>query len=571
MKITTVPVSILLIAGLSSVPLLASSAAATQPGQAGQITPRPFPSSFAGDLPYDVNTAQVGKLLAAGGAGPQTAGVLAAQREFDILAWQAFLALNWPVKADANPPKGTPITSPIGQPRWSFWRPSPSIFLPDGAQPAPWNAAVAGQALNQGTFTLKKTKAAWRQHAAAEDNFEAFSGPLVDQNGKWVRYEALVNHEEFDYIRSNELYSIDGQIRFSQAGKLVGFPVNAGNLRHGAIEIKLAWKEMGPNDDPRRFYTARVKVKVSEAGHENGDAQYRTITAGLVGMHISMRTQSSPQWIWSTFEQIDNVRQNPIDPAHPQGALSHANFMNPALKDAPVNLLPPMNAPQSAGKGNYTTWYESLTTTPVQVARIALPTQPGLNDLDAQMAAAAAALNTQVQALLRKQGSVFQYYELIGTQWPLNPKAMAFPGGDDSAPESIKHKVPGNMVPTFLVNTTMETYFQKDSQAAGPLEQDDRLPAGSVLDPTIVRGTESCSGCHFSAGIALGYKKAADGSRLLVDGKPIPIFGQNSHFGHVGDADFSWMLQLEAQAPNDTPANKIPPGNKLPIKVNVQP
>jgi hypothetical protein len=51
-----------------------------------------------------------------------------------------------------------------------------------------------------------------RQHSTrADQNFQAFSGPLVDQNGKWVRYQILVNREEFEYIFENELYSQDGR------------------------------------------------------------------------------------------------------------------------------------------------------------------------------------------------------------------------------------------------------------------------------------------------------------------------------------------------------------------------
>ena len=37
------------------------------------------------------------------------------------------------------------------------------------------------------------------------------------------------------------------------------------------------------------------------------------------------------------------------------------------------------------------------------------------------------------------------------------------------------------MLPVFLVNTTMETYFQKGTEPTGALEQDDRLPAASLV------------------------------------------------------------------------------------------
>ena len=29
---------------------------------------------------------------------------------------------------------------------------------------------------------------------------------------------------------------------------------------------------------------------------------------GLVGLHIAHKTQHAPQWIWSTFEQVDNYK-----------------------------------------------------------------------------------------------------------------------------------------------------------------------------------------------------------------------------------------------------------------------
>lgn len=180
-----------------------------------------------------------------------------------------------------------------------------------------------------------------------------------------------------------------------------------------------------------------------------------------------------------------------------------------------------------------------------------VPTQGSLNPFDSQLSRSAQELNSQVQQLLKKQSSVFQYYELIGTQWPLHPNAPAAPGGEGSAPESITHKTPGDVVPVFLVNTTMETYFQKGRQPAGPLEQDDRLaPNAPPIDKTEIFGTESCVGCHYSAGICIGFKHNSDGNYEIdkATGQRIPIFGQNSHFGKSGSANFSWLLQIEARS-----------------------
>jgi hypothetical protein len=181
-----------------------------------------------------------------------------------------------------------------------------------------------------------------------------------------------------------------------------------------------------------------------------------------------------------------------------------------------------------------TTWKESVTRTPVQVTRVIPLDQPTQD------------LNTEVQAILGANNSVLRYYELIGTQWPVHPNAPAFASGAGSAPESIIYKMPGNVIPVFLVNTTMETFFQKGIQPAGPLEQDDRLAPGSPpIDCTPVFGTESCTGCHFSAGANLGFRKdPASGARM-------PIFGINGHFGKTGSANFSWLLQIEARSTHD--------------------
>jgi hypothetical protein len=195
------------------------------------------------------------------------------------------------------------------------------------------------------------SKSAWRQHTTAGSNTEAFGGPLVDQNGNWVRFQMRVNHEEFDYIYKNGLYSLDDQISFSHRpdNNHVELPLNEGSSKHGAMEIKLAWKELGTGDDPNRFFTRKLSAQVSEPlGPDGKPAKPRKFLAGLVGMHIAMRTQSSPEWIWATFEQIDNVP----DPDHP---VAHPSFYNPhPSKPLPENQLPPANAVQDPDTGVYT-------------------------------------------------------------------------------------------------------------------------------------------------------------------------------------------------------------------------
>ena len=221
------------------------------------------------------------------------------------------------------------------------------------------------------------------------------------------------------------------------------------------------------------------------------------------------------------------------------------NFNNPDEPTKLVNVMPPMNAPPNAD-GKFTTWDEKKTTNPVQLTRV-VPIPP-----------ATAALNESVRSLLKAAGSAFQYYELIGTQWPIQPGYPAFPGGAGSAPESIKFKVPGRVVPVYLVNTTMESYFQVGEQVAGPLEEDDRLPQGFWADDptekvtpdrTKVFGTESCVGCHYSAGATVAFKRDENGKLIRDDtGLLVPIYGENGNFGQTGNAHYVWQLQLKARS-----------------------
>jgi hypothetical protein len=495
-----------------------------------------FTGPLSPEMPLDVDAAKLKTALALdlqiAAAQPPTEEMRVArsQRLFDIFSWQVFLALNWPADASGAPDRNKTL-SDTGPRVWDYWIEPSAVFKLDGGEPDAWPRDLLAA-----RTPLLRTKAAWSTTVRADQNLQAFSGPLVDQNGKWVRYQVKINRAEYDYIVSNKLYNLDGQIAFSREN-VVSFPTaDSATRSRGAIELKMAWKEMGPNDVPSRFYVVRGEVKNNDTG------QFEPRTLGLVGMHIAMRTKSSPQWIWATFEHVDNVNANEAEAGMTTaGKVTplRANFNNASLPTMIPNVLPPRNAvidsktglprPPAAGE-TADGWLESSTIKPVQVTRV-IP-----------IPAATAQVNAEAQAILRSvgpRGSVFQYYELIGAQWPVFPGSSAFPSGNGSAPESIVHKTPGSMVPVYVANTTMETYFQTGVQPAGPLAQDDRLAPGVVADTTQVFGTESCVGCHYSAGIAVGSR--------MVNGQKVPIFGINSNDGRTGSANYSWLLQMEAK------------------------
>ena len=514
-------------------------------------------------LPYDVDYKLLYPLT--GGPGVLEGNIPEAQRLYDTFAWQAFTALNWPALPDGSPDLSKTIADSTAPRVWMGWRSNESVFKPDGSPPEPWVSAK--QLTKKDHFLWRFSKMLNERRSPANeltpevelaDFVQAFTGPLVDLNGKFVRYESYINKPIFDYIVSNELYNQEGQVKFvSTNGQKIQFPIGNGigdgqDPKYGSMGIKLAWKQLGDNDIPSRFFTLKAIV-VSTSFDEQGNMvkSKSEQTMGLVGMHVTALTKSAPNWIWSTFEHVDNVIANDLETGtamngKPQRV--HPSFNNIGNPTKPVNILPPMNAPRNA-KGGFTTWDEKKTTNPVQLTRV-VPIAP-----------ATQALNREFQAKLKELGSVFQYYELAGAQWPVNFNIMtppAFVGGANSAPESILFKVPGRVVPVYVVNTTMESYFQKGNQVAGPLEEDDRLPQGFFADKpaeqvtpdrTLIFGTESCVGCHYSAGAVVAFKHDENGELMRdpATGLKIPVYGGRGNFGSNGDSDYFWQLQLKAR------------------------
>lgn len=149
---------------------------------------------------------------------------------------------------------------------------------------------------------------------------QAFTGPLIDQNGNFVFYEILIDPNEVSYLCETKLYNINGQIAFASSGGKVNMPSGRPQQNgSGSFELKLAWKVMEPGkDDESRFFVEDARIM--DIGPD-GKPIERNVKVGLVGMHIGHKSETSAQWIWATFEQVDNLDIDPV--AHPKG---HPSF-----------------------------------------------------------------------------------------------------------------------------------------------------------------------------------------------------------------------------------------------------
>lgn len=348
------------------------------------------------------------------------------QHDFDVFSWQMFVALNWPANADGSP--NTKLTigqAPQDSVVWQHWRESRSIFLPKGETPPPWGQntplPTVCKGINPKTLppnTLRLTQIGKTPNLLDESSEPFKTGPLIDQNGRYTRYEILTNETMFNYILGNSLYSKAGQKAFNADAD---FPSsNTKTQQVGSIMVKSAWVEMGGKYDPSKFFTSWALVYDNPAEQHGVKPFCKLEKVGLVGFHIAHKTADEPQWIWSTFENVAN--------APTQGEKlqrSAYNFFDPACKDCQVNEPPPRP------------WNpENAYTKPSQIERVIAIT-PEAQRLNASFHQALAAVTPN---------SVWLNYELVSTQWPTNASSRIDPTG-----------VPA---PSFLANTTLESYIQ---------------------------------------------------------------------------------------------------------------
>lgn len=368
--------------------------------------PRPDPARLpplSAEFPHDIPSP-----ASSGPASLETA------RAADTFSWQAFLALNWPADSDGEPDeRGQPGQSGDNPTVWESWPEASAIFLGDGRAPAPWGNASASAPLPPEFAPLPPGARVLTRPGKALAEFapEAPHGPLVDQNGRHVRTEIRVNRPVFETIIARRLHRRSTQITSLAP---VVFPV-------GSIRVQAAWKILSPAEVAAgRFHAIEAWLHTPPAAGVSGPGSLEKAIVGLVGLHIASKTPSSPEWIWSTFEHVDNC------PAVGESADRAAyNFYDKTASGAPTNQPPPPP------------WNPALVepgTRRSQIVRqIPIPLETR-------------ALNASYQAALRaiNPASVWQYYQLVGTR-------RSSPSGPAAEPADP------------LANTTLETYL-----AAGP-------------------------------------------------------------------------------------------------------
>jgi hypothetical protein len=461
------------------------------------------PAQLKGQPPLEVNV----------DAKPGTCGFLQ-------FAWQDFLALNWPA-LPINPgnktslARGLPNTNEVigktangdntavweqFQPNWYLFQPNnPPAQAAGGNSFAGWNQyAALPSACGPVTNPPPRILSSLSKFDAMPGVSQAFSAPLIDQTGYYARYEIALDYTAFNFINSNEFYLLPNVTAFAAKGTGFDFPGQNGNTT-GTTFIKAAWKTLSAAEiNSGRYHTAKAFLFTPNApGIEPTCAG--PVTVGLVGLHIVHKTDKFGNYLWNTFEQIDNTPNDPSKPGTtPPGGWG---FFDPSKGTTNPNVKPqcPKTVNGSCDFEPTSSHLNDSTGGPVQAVRLNLPSkspnQPALGQINSAMHAALKAI---------KANSVWQYYELVEAQWQTTaaPQTCAVTKGPNNSNVFFPQKGVANM--------TMETYEQ----------------------------TSSCMACHSFAN-APSIPPAATGSKQVC-------------------TDMTYELTLAWQ-PTTLPATRVPP------------
>jgi hypothetical protein len=395
---------------------------------------------------------------------------------FDTFMWQNFIAVMWPSRPEDHGEPYHPDDPQIWaqgyvngrQPAFMGWKTADDLYPGNGHAPPDWEDTSAfNPCTNINNTKLPLLVRTSKFGTIADEVDQAFAGPLIDQTGLLTRYEVRVNRAEYEYVRNNQYYN---KASWPQPPKPpISFPAST-PYQLGAMEVKIAWRDLSKVDPKfhNRFYT--VKALAVEAGtctskdFPISGCKCQEITVGMVGFHLTQKTEQFPQWVWGTFEQVDNLGEDPSMPAGMTPSYYNGAKANPA--DHPGYSYEPTNGATA----------EKLTAAksangdgaglqPVNVTRLsAIPSTPATLPTDQ--------LNTTYRKLLT--GTVWANYWLIGSQWSTlpgwpapNPVQATYPNAppqDFGCEDGTPPMVGGLPFPMCqLANITMETYHQYDS------------------------------------------------------------------------------------------------------------
>ncbi|QDU26266.1 hypothetical protein ETAA8_13430 [Anatilimnocola aggregata] len=523
--------------------------------------------------------------------------------EASIFAWEQFISHTWPAKPqkgnfgsrdEADVQRRYGEKGVTGQVVWETFRHKSEIFPGGSGEP---NGFVNDPAKDYGydalpvyTYDTGLIPPATGQ-AATESPFDNLDETneilLCDMSAgisnSRILYQAKANRVLYKYSAQHRLFEgsegTPGEMRANAAYNLhqsdeKNFKVPYVRLPSsdpvkksiGSMEAKSAWRRLGDSEDPSRFYTNRVRFYV----REGTEIRYKEETWGLVALHIIHKTESSPVFIYTSFSQVDNIRDVDGTVVEEPDGLIKSEFRDipPFAPELTIfkstvtkgqEVFPVPGSPEMP-KGSKQLFFQNLVPfthglkTPIAVRR-------RLYEISSEVRA----VNRVAQAAIRKYdpSAVWQYYKLVNVQGSTLP---SFVDRSESDALSLDHKAS-----FFMANEVVETnvplqqfsgtlspaddfnppsfrhagnydfaLFDRMGRYDGATKIVSELTKGQVVFNTFQRpgapagqawkklNTGGCVGCHGPQGQLVG----GDFSVILARGRVTPPETQDEHVTH---------------------------------------
>ncbi|MDA9433495.1 hypothetical protein [Bradyrhizobium sp. CCBAU 51627] len=352
---------------------------------------------------------------------------------FDNFSWRAFIALNWPAlegPENRGMPDRTKKPGSSGPRVWETYKARYEVFAPGAPEPKGWTSYEGANPCG-GVDNKTKTLSAFSHFAdynQASFVLGRLANPLIDQSKMYTRYEVRFSREQFESIvdPNNKWYI---KQNLPTAAK-------PGTFKDGSVEIKAAWRVLNPGDGTvrSRFYINKAMVFDPVATDQQGTVVCNEHEIALVGFHIVIKTKLRPQWIWSSFEHVDNVPPRTDEPDAKAVPVRYS--FNSGL---PPQVVSPMPAPGMISETN-----RPDPNLKMQVIR-AQPIQPETMQM-----------NRNYWNLPDIKETVWANYMLVMTQWPRVPGTPGIGNAGTPFPTGVS---------STLANTTMETYQQRNGRS----------------------------------------------------------------------------------------------------------
>ena len=249
------------------------------------------------------------------------------QADANCFAWQEFIALNWQADPNTCSASGATPATQFGEPNntapvtWESYKQASEVFLPDAQPPSGWCAqqSVPLNLTKAKISRLEKTSRLGYKFLTADSKDDenpavkiakfqqaGDNSWLTSQSGYLTMYEVKINADEFNFINQNKLYNAANQQAFARSN--TGFNLPDGTSGYskygntGAIELKAAWLELDDSSQWKYYKTSKAYVV-----YPTNPTTPKLVTVGLVGLHIIHKTANGQQFIWATFEHINNA------------------------------------------------------------------------------------------------------------------------------------------------------------------------------------------------------------------------------------------------------------------------